>query len=591
MSKAAATYRTLAEPFEEQVDRTPDAVALVGEDGRMTYRQLNESANRLAHALRERGVCAGVFVAVYMERSFDMTIALYAISKAGAAYVPLDPELPSERLQSILHDTKSRLVVTHDRVTPALAAGDWEVLSANDPDLSARPCGNVAIEASPKHPAILLSTSGSTGRPKIVVLPAEQPLAFLLWMRDAYPMRPGDAVVLKTPYGFDVSTYEFFWTLYKGATLVVARPGGHRDPAYLSSLVEAHNVTAIIFIPSMLWAFLEEIDSARCRQLRWVFCGGEVLSAGLRDAFYRRSDAQLVNLYGPTEAGAVTACAVHSEDRSPTVPIGWPTADYRLYVLDGSLEHVPAGETGELYIAGEVGLAHGYHDLPEQTAERFLPDPLGPPGARMYRSGDLSRLTSDRGFEFLGRADREVKIRGQRVSCDEIETVIAGVSGVREAAVIARDHDGETRLAAYLVADPGVTELTVRSELSARLTTAMIPSWFVFMSEWPLSINGKLDRKLLPDPFAPAEELAIPGASELELAVAKLWTGVVGRAPKSIHDEFFASGGDSLRALRLIAQLSELTGLRLALADFVEARTVRALASVLERMHSEVQDV
>lgn len=585
-------YRTLAEPFEEQVVRTSEEIALAGDEGTMTYKQLNESANQLAHALREYGIGRGSFVAVCMERSFHMVIALYAISKAGAAYFPLDPELPAERLAFMLEDTATDLVLTHEMAKAKLPAGNWRVVSLDEESnrLATMPTTNLLCEGSSQHTAILLPTSGSTGRPKIVVLPVEQPLAFLLWLHKAYPLQAGNAVLLKTPFGFDVSTYEFFWTLYSGATLVVCRPGGHRDPSYLVGLIEKHKVTAVVFIPAMLHVFLGSEGLDRCRSLRWIFCGGEVLTPRLRDACHARLSADLINLYGPTEAGAVSYYHIDHDDHTSTVPIGWPTADYRLYVLDDLLNPLPVGEPGELYIGGDIGLALGYYGLPDRTAAQFLPDPFGSANSRMYRAGDLARTTPDRGLEFLGRADQQVKIRGQRVDCEEIEAVLAAMSGISEAVVVARESDeGDIRLIGYIQAEPSLSEEALRARLSAKLPAVMIPATFVFMDEWPLTINGKLDRKQLPDPDASGSETVIPGASELELAVASLWASVVGRSPKSINEDFFSSGGDSLRAVRLIARLSDLTGLKLVLADFMNARTVCTLAAVLEKKSSELQ--
>jgi amino acid adenylation domain-containing protein len=585
-------YLTLAEPFEEQVERSPEAVALVGDEGSMTYRQLNESANQLAQHLRALGVGRGSFVGVCMERSFAMVVALYAIAKAGAAYVPLDPELPPQRIRFVLEDTATRIVLTHGAARARLPEGDWSVVAVEEESerLAALPAANLPRQGSPKHPAILLSTSGSTGRPKVVVLTVEQPLAFLVWLRKSYPLQTGEAVLLKTPFGFDVSTYEFFWTLYCGATLVVCRPGGQRDPGYLVEVIEKHRATAVVFIPSMLQAFLGESGLDRCRSLRWVFCGGEALAPRLRDAFHARLPAHLVNLYGPTEAGAVTYYHIERDDRSTTVPIGWPTDGYKLYVLDEELNALPAGQQGELYIGGDHGLAQGYHGLPARTAEQFLPDPFGPPGSRMYRTGDLARAIPDRGLEFFGRADQQVKVRGQRVDCEEVAAVLAAAPGVREAVVVARKSgDDDVRLVGYLQAETYLNEEALRSWLAARLPAAMIPATFVTVDEWPLSINGKLDRKRLPEPEEQAAEVVIPDATELELAVAGLWTSVVGRPPKTVNEDFFSAGGDSLRALRLIARLSDLSGMRLALNDLMNARTVRTLAAALEKKSAELQ--
>jgi amino acid adenylation domain-containing protein len=582
-------YRTLAEPLEAQAQCTPDVVALVGDDGTLTYRELNEGANQLARALRENGVKRGDFVGICIERSMSAVIAILGVAKAGAAYVPLDPELPVGRMGRILAHTSPVLVLVHPATKTGLPEGGWRIVSVDDPTLclESLPTTDIPCHTSSSQPAIVLSTSGSAGQPKMVVLPVDQALAFPLWLMNAFPLGVGDAILHKSPYGFDASTYELFWALYSGATSVVVAPGAQADNGLLVDVIERHRVTAVFFIPSMLRAFLEHKHLERCHALRWVFCGGEVLTARLRDTFHGRLSASLINHYGPTEAGAVSYHEINRDDTSSTVPIGRATAGYRLYVLDNSLNPLPVGQIGELYIGGDVELAHGYHNFPERTAERFLPDPFGLAGARMYRSGDLARATPDGVLEFLGRIDHEVKVRGQRVDCEEIAALIAAFPGVQEVVVVTRDCDaGELRLVAYVQAEQGVTEDILRMGLAATLPAAMIPAAFVFVDRWPISVNGKLDRMQLPDPFGPSGPVAIAGASELELVLADIWASITGRSPRSIHEDFFSSGGDSLRAMRLMSRLSGLTGLPLELRDFMASRTLSALATLLERKAS-----
>lgn len=581
-------YRTLAEPFEEQASRTPDAVALVDDEQVLTYGALDRRANQLANTLRARGIGPGERVGIYMSRGADLVTAVYAIAKLGAAYVPLSPDLPEGRIATVLHDARPALVLVHDdtqALLPTEPGVEFLSVSAQATALADGDPSRPSVPAKPTHPAIVFATSGSTGRPKLVVLPAQAPLAFLVWLAQNYPLQLGESVLLKTPFVFDVSTYELFWTLYTGATLIICRPGGHRDPRYLVELIRRHKITAAVFIPSMLHAFLQVPGLDQCQSLRWVFCGGEVLTPRLRDAFHEQLAAELINLYGPTEAGAVTYFPVPRSHAAASVPIGAATACYSLYVLDDALQPVAPNELGQLYIGGDVGLASGYLGRPGKTAAEFVPDPFGKPGARMYRTGDLGHWTDTGVLEFQGRADHQVKVRGERVDCEDVAAAIENTPGVRKAVIVAhrRERGAEPRLVAYIEAVESVTEEQLVTGLRRHLTEAMIPSAFVFLDVWPLTINGKLDRKRLPSPFERTESVDLDGATSLELAVAEQWKSVVGWAPRTLDTDFFAAGGDSLLALRLINRLSALIGFELALNDFMEARTVRTLTAVLEQ--------
>ncbi|WP_190201922.1 non-ribosomal peptide synthetase, partial [Streptomyces djakartensis] len=431
---------TLPELFEAQVARTPDAVAVTVEDVTLSYAELNARANRLAHALIEQGAGPERVVAVALPRSAELVVALVAVLKTGAAYLPVDVEYPAERVRLMLDDVRPVCVV--DDVAQVRDVGEW-------------PETEPVVSLVPSHPAYVIYTSGSTGRPKGVVVPHAGIVNRLLWMQAEYGLEPGEGVLQKTPFGFDVSVWEFFWPLITGARLVVARPEGHRDPAYLASVIREQAVTTVHFVPSMLRAFLDEPAAADCTGLRRVLCSGEALPADLARRAQTVLGPVLHNLYGPTEASVDVTSWVCGDSSESAVPIGRPVWNTQVYVLDAGLRPVPPGVTGELYLAGDQ-LARGYLDRPGLTAERFLANPFGGPGSRMYRTGDLARWRADGALEFVGRVDDQVKLRGFRIELGEVEAVLAGHDDVAHAvAVVREDRPGDQRLVAYVVAAPG----------------------------------------------------------------------------------------------------------------------------------------
>ncbi|HYH81525.1 MAG TPA: amino acid adenylation domain-containing protein, partial [Longimicrobium sp.] len=461
--------RCIHQLFEAQAERTPDAVALVFEDASLTYAELNARANRLAHHLRGHGVGPEVRVGVLMERSLEMVVSLLAVLKAGGAYVPLDPGLPAERLAYMLDDSAVPLVLVQAALRGAVPARDGVEVLAVDAlaeRLAAESIESPQSGAGPDSLAYVIYTSGSTGRPKGVMNQHRGVVNRLVWMQAQFGIDADDVVLQKTPFGFDVSVWEFFWPLQQGARLVMARPDGHRDPAYLRDVIEREGVTTLHFVPSMLQQFVETADPARCGSLRHVVCSGEALPAALVRRFHDRfAGPVLTNLYGPTEAAIDVSCwTCAREDATDVVPIGRPVWNTALYVLDAALKPVPVGVPGELYIGG-VQVARGYQGRAAMTAERFVPDPFSTEGgARLYRTGDRARWRADGAIEYLGRLDFQVKVRGFRIELGEIESVLLGHPGVREAVVLAReDVPGDQRLVAYLVPDrthaAGVLEL------------------------------------------------------------------------------------------------------------------------------------
>jgi amino acid adenylation domain-containing protein len=550
---------TLVALLAEQAARTPDATALVADGHTLTYAELHAYANRLANSLAACGAGRGRVVAVSLPRSVELVVALLAVLKTGAAYLPVDPDLPAERVDFMVSDADP-VVVLDDPITVLVEGDD------TPPE----------VTVTSTDAAYVIYTSGSTGRPKGVVVPHAGVVNRLLWTQHRFGLTGQDRVLQKTPASFDVSVWEFFWPLVTGAALVVARPGGHRDPGYLAELIAAERVTTVHFVPSMLRAFLTHADLTRCAGLRRVLCSGEALPAELAAECQAALDAELHNLYGPTEA-SIDVTHWQCRPGELTVPIGHPVWNTRLYVLDADLTPVPPGATGELYLAG-VQLARGYLNRPGLTAGRFVADPFGAPGTRLYRTGDLARWTSGGAVEYLGRADDQVKIRGFRIEPGEVRAVLAAQPGVTEAAVIARDG----RLVAYVTpvtADPGA----LRDAAAATLPEHMVPSTIVPLDELPLTASGKLDRRALPDPgyAAPVAAYLAPGTAT-EQVIADIWAEVLELPRVGVSDSFFVLGGDSLLSLRVTARVNAAFSLDLTPRDVLAARTVRALADLVE---------
>ncbi|MFE2044755.1 amino acid adenylation domain-containing protein, partial [Streptomyces sp. NPDC059477] len=547
---------TLPELFAAQAARTPDAVALVSGAQRLTYAELDARVERTARVLAGAGVRAGRTVAVALPRSVDLVVALLAVHRAGGAYLPLDPGQPDERRDLMLAEARPVCVVSG-----ALPEG---------------PEGALPSSYDPAQPAYVLYTSGSTGRPKGVVVPQEGIVNRLLWMQDTYGLTPEDRVLQKTPAGFDVSVWEFFWPLITGAALVVARPDGHRDPAYLAALIREQGVTTAHFVPSMLQAFLAEEAAARCTGLRRVMCSGEALPVAVARRFHEVLPAELHNLYGPTEA-SVDVTAIEVERGAGRVVIGRPVWNTRVLVLDAALRPVPPGVAGELYLAG-VQLARGYLDRPGLTAERFVADPYGPPGTRMYRTGDLARWTAGGTLDFLGRTDDQVKIRGVRIEPGETAAVLARHEGVAHAVVVAR----EERLVAYVVPaagqEPDPVEL--RRHTAAVLPEHLVPAAFVTLAGLPLTPNGKLDRRALPAPAFTGSAANGPRTPREDILSA-LFEETLGVERVGVDDDFFALGGHSLLAVRLVAGVRRAFGTEVSLRTVFDAPTVAGLAERL----------
>ncbi len=580
---------TLAELFRARAREAPERTALVFEGGELGYGELAARAERLAGALRALGVGPDRLVGVYLERSPELVIALLGILEADGAYLPLDPEYPAERIRFMIADAGVAALITSRALAERLPPIDAPVLCLDTP-LEPIAAPLPARRAGPDDLAYVIYTSGSTGRPKGAANTHRAICNRLLWMQDEYGLTPEDTVLQKTPFSFDVSVWEFFWPLIVGARLVLARPGGHRDDAYLTALIREHGISVLHFVPSMLRLFLERPDPEACRSLRHVFCSGEALPFELQERFFALLGASLHNLYGPTEAAVdVSYFACERDGRSRSVPIGRPVANTRIHILDAEQEPVPIGVPGELHIGG-IQLARGYHNRPELTAERFVPDPFARhPGARLYKTGDLARYRPDGNIEYLGRLDHQTKIRGFRIELGEIESVLLEHPDVKDAAVLAReDVPNQRQLVAYLVSasPPARLALALRSFLAQKLPDYMVPGAFVALDALPLTPSGKLDRRALPAPRRERPELErayAPPRTPLERQLAGIWCELLQLDRVGVDDPFFELGGDSLLAAAFINRLRSELDASIYIVSIFEAPSVAEYAAFLRR--------
>ncbi|MCA8066968.1 non-ribosomal peptide synthetase [Burkholderia sp. AU38729] len=592
----AAQQQPLHLQFADAARATPDAVALEYADvhggvHRATYRELDVSTSRIAAALRRRGVQPDTPVALCVERSFDMVMALVGVLKAGAAYLPIDPDYPAERIAYMLRDARPAVAITQahlrEQVEAALGEGvATQLLTVADllADEAESDAAEVTATIDDAQLAYLIYTSGSTGKPKGAGNTHGALANRIAWMQHAYGLTRDDVVLHKTPFGFDVSVWEFVWPLAIGAKLAIAAPGDHRDPARLAAAIHAHGVTVLHFVPSMLAAFAAHLDdfsaAAQCDSVRLIVASGEALAPELVAKMARLlPNATLVNLYGPTEAAIdVSHWTCGPDDaQAAAVPIGHPIANLQLHVLDAAWQPVPAGATGELYLAG-AGLARGYLGRPALTAERFVPDPFVP-GARMYRTGDLARRRADGALDYLGRDDTQVKLRGQRIEPGEIEALLRAAPGVNDAVVIVRDE----QLIGYVArGDAGpLDRAALLDTLRAQLPAYMVPSQLIELDALPVTPNGKCDRHALPAPVREAAaEVAL--ATDTERALAGIWQRVLHVDAIGRDGDFFLLGGHSLLATQAHAQANLHWGLALPLRTLFDTRTLARCAEAID---------
>ncbi|WUH88773.1 non-ribosomal peptide synthetase [Streptomyces sp. NBC_00433] len=568
---------TLADLVAGQAQRTPHAAAVIADRTTLDYATLARRTREVAGALRRDGIGPGSVVAVRMDRSPDLVVALLGVLSAGAAYLPLDANTPPRRAALILDEAAP------DRVLTALPAPH----ASGDDDR-----GEPIRPARAQDPAYVIYTSGSTGRPKGVVVRHEAIVSHLRWMQQAVPLEADDRVLVKTPVNFDASAYEYLWPLLHGAAVVVAPPGLEREPHGLADLIAHRAVTTVQFVPSMLRLFLDAQVTDRCRSLRRILCIGEALPVSLRDRCLRMLDAELHNLYGPTEV-TVAATAWHCRPGADpdSVPIGVPVSGTGAHVLDRRLAPLPPGVTGELYLSG-VQLAEGYLARPGLTAERFVASPLGPPGSRLYRTGDLARRRDDGVLEYAGRSDRQVKLRGQRIELGEIEAVLSAHPAVAQAAVVCAGPPGGDRwLACFVVPAPGEPVpggQALGEHLRGSLPESMVPTAWAVLEQVPLTGNGKLDLAALPAPPRPGpatrpggrapQARPVEGGLEAWLCATAEEVLRLAAGDAAPDRSFIGLGGDSLAAMRLVNR-ARARGIVITVADVIGGDSLAELAS------------
>jgi amino acid adenylation domain-containing protein len=584
--------KTLVQLFEEQVAANPEAVALLCEEESLSYGELNERANQLAHYLRRMGVAPEVRVGIGMERSLELVVGLLGIVKAGGAYVPLDPAYPLERLSYLLQDAGVRVLLTQSRLADRWPRAGALVLclDTNSIEIAKSSVRNPLPTVGPENLAYVIYTSGSTGNPKGAMICHQGLTNYLTWCSASYRVAEGTGAPVHSSIGFDLTVTSLWAPLISGRTVTLL-PEGYGVDALASVLQKTKGHSLVKITPIHLWMLTsliatEDIDaSTRC-----FVVGGEALTYE-QIALWRKMapGTRIINEYGPTET-VVGCCVYEVGERDPevgAVPIGTPIANTSVYVLDRDFKSVPTGVEGELFIGG-AGVSRGYLNRPALTAEKFVPNPFSHvAGDRMYRTGDRARWRSDGNLEFLGRVDEQVKIRGYRVEPGEVEAVLTQHPSIREAAVIVReDEPGEKRLVGYVVAkgQRGPTAAELRSYMKERMPEYLVPSAFVRLAALPLTPNGKVDRRHLPPPEGARPELEATYAAprtKVEEQLTTIWGEVLSIERVGIHDNFFELGGHSLLATQVTSRIRETLLVRLSLRHVFESPTIAKLASAI----------
>jgi amino acid adenylation domain-containing protein len=575
--------RCVHQLVEAQAARTPDAVAVVGDDQQLTYVGLNARANQVAHRLIALGVGPEVRVGICLERSVDLLVGLLGILKAGGAYVPLDPSYPTARLAFMLADTAALVLVTQSALLAQLPpfAGPSLCLDRDAPTIAAQPDVDPPCRATARNLAYVIYTSGSTGTPKGVAIPHRAVVNLLISMARKPGLSADDVLVAVTTLSFDIAVLELYLPLTLGATVVIATRACAVNGHALSALLEQHRATALQATPAT-WRLLLDAGWSGTISFK-ALVGGEAMDHHLAERL-TATGVELWNMYGPTETTVWSTCA-HITDASEAITIGKPIANTRVWILDARRGLCPIGVPGELFVGGD-GVAVGYWNRPALTAERFVPNPFSTvPGERMYRTGDRARYLPDGNIELLGRFDDQVKLRGFRIELGEIETVLSEHATVRQAVVLAREETpGDTRLVAYVVpVDPAWARIDeLRGYLRERLPEYMRPVAYVRLERLPLTPNGKIDRRALPAPQFDRDEAggtSVPPRDVLEAIIAEVWCEVLGVEHVGVHDNFFDVGGHSLLAAKVVARLSRLLQIELPLRRMFEAPTIAELAA------------
>ncbi|EQB89765.1 hypothetical protein M918_18990 [Clostridium sp. BL8] len=591
--------KTIHELFQDQVEKTPDNIAVIFEDKKLTYRELNERSNSLARVLRDKGVKADSIVGIVVERSLEMIVGIMGILKAGGAYLPIDPNYPKGRIEYMLKDSGCRVLLSKNDLVETIEF-NGEIIDLYDENLFNRGSSNLEKINNSTKLAYIIYTSGTTGKPKGAMIEHRSLVNRLNWMQKKYPITEKDTILQKTTYTFDVSVWEILWWSLVGAKVCMLTPNGEKDPMKIIETIDKYEVTTMHFVPSMLDVFLycveENRNNINLSSLRQVFSSGEALNFKQVSKFYKEFETgkKLINLYGPTEATIDVAYFDCASDGKRIIPIGKPIDNTELYILKNN-ELVPIGVAGELYIAGH-GLARGYVNRPELTDEKFVDNPFEH-GTKMYKTGDLARWLPDGNIEFLGRIDNQVKIRGFRIELGEIENRLLQHENIKEAAVLVKENkDSEKYICAYVVSDKKLQELDLKGYLKETLPEYMVPAYFVQVEKMPLKTNGKLERRALPEPNLDVTltEYEAP-RNKVEETLSKIWSEILGVEKVGINDNFFDLGGHSLKATMLMAKIHKELNKEVPLKELFKMPTIKELSQYIknaeESPYSKIEKV
>ena len=583
--------QSLHQSFEQQVEKTPQAIAVVEETQTWTYQEINRQANQLAHLLRQEGLQKNIPTGLLMERSVEMVVAILAVLKAGGAYLPLDPAYPLERLNHMIQDSQIPLLLTNLENQPInpdtqVKVIHWQKIVG---DLPQQKDENLNLKSAAEDLAYVIYTSGSTGKPKGVMMPHRAICNHMAWMQQSFSFNEQDRVLQRTPFSFDASVWEFFAALQSGARLVLIRPGEQGNTAYLIKRIQEQKITVLQTVPSLLELLIREKAFSNCRSLRHIFCGGEKLSRNLQDDFLRSSQAKLHNLYGPTEACIdATYRTCESQGKSESIPIGRPIHNLQAYVLDKAMSPIAVGVPGELYLGG-AGIALGYLNQPQLTAASFLIHPFVQiPGAKLYKTGDKVRWLAAGELEYLGRIDHQIKLRGIRIEPGEIEAGLLAHPQVSQALVmVQKTNDKDVCLVGYVTSQQQETLLPSQLQdfLRQSLPEYMIPAGFILLEQFPLTPNGKVDRQALGQislPKSLSTEKQSQAKTPVEEIIAGIWREVLDLPTLGMEDNFFTLGGHSLLATQVISRIWEFFSLEIPLRALFEHPSVRGLAQCLE---------
>lgn len=575
--------------IEKQAEKTPGSIAVIYENKQLTYDELNRRSNQFANYLRKLGTGPDDLVGLCVERSLEMVIGILGILKAGAAYIPVDPEYPGSRVEFMIKDSKAKVLITQKSLADALPKvisnivfidDDWDEISKEDEN-------NFESNASLNNLAYVIYTSGSTGQPKGAMISHASIVNHMLWMKEVFGFDSSDSVFQKTPFSFDASVWEFYMPLIIGGRLVMAKPQGHMDTPYLVGTIIKNNISILQLVPSLLKMLLDEKGIENCKSLKTVFCGGEALTYELQEKLFSKLDVNFYNLYGPTEATIdATYFKCEGEYNSRYFPIGKPIYNAAAYVLDKYMNPVPEGVAGELYLGG-INIARGYLNNPDLTKEKFTDYIFSKePGKKLYRTGDLAKYNKDGDLEFLGRADHQVKLRGFRIELEEIEAKLLKHPGIKETVVLVReDKPGIQRLTSYLVlgSKDVINVNDLKNYLRESLPLYMVPADFVTLDELPMTPNGKVDRNSLPPPEITISESDnyVSASHPVEEILVNIWKDVLGIEKVGIHDNFFELGGDSIISIQIISRANQ-AGLKISPKQIFQHQTIAGLASVID---------